>query len=163
MSGVAVIPSRVTYRGKAVPEIIIDSDMFDIVSRHSWFLAGGGPGGVYPTACIKYKPTLLHRFVWMHKRGEVPPIIDHIDRNPLNATIANLRSATPSLNARNANIGRGKFLPGAYKVFHRWTSQICVNGKHIYLGMFATEQDAHEAYMRERNLLLSTGKEAINE
>jgi len=44
-----------------------------------------------------------HRVIWLMVYGEpMPKIIDHIDRNSANNQLANLREATPSLNAGNS-------------------------------------------------------------
>jgi hypothetical protein len=52
---------------------------------------------------FKGKRFLVHRIVWVLNFGSIPSDlqIDHIDGNPFNNTIENLRLVTPSLNQRN--------------------------------------------------------------
>jgi hypothetical protein len=136
-----------------VPAITIDADVKDEVLQNYWSM--GGFRAKYPKAMIGRKMFLLHRFIWGLKREKLPAIIDHIDCNPLNATMANLREATPSLSARNKWLGWGKYLPGTKKRGQRWQSAIRINYKTIHLGSFASEFEAHAAYMSERSKLLA--------
>ena len=147
------IPPRKTRRGGIVPAITIDADVKDEVLQHYWSM--GGFRAKYPKAMIERKMFLLHRFIWELKRGEPPAIIDHIDRNPLNATMANLREATPTLSVQNRCLGWGKSLPGTKQCGRRWKSEIRINYKTVYLGSFASEFEAHAAYMSERSKLLA--------
>jgi hypothetical protein len=77
-------------------------------------------------------------------------IIDHINRNSLDNTRANLRFATPSQS--NMNRGRYKNAGSKYKGIHykkregKWWARITVNGKRKYLGSFKNEIDAAKAY-----------------
>ena len=57
---------------------------------------------------------LVHRVVWSLVYGDpVPPVLDHIDRNPANNHISNLRAVSQSTNLRNNKKGvsyhRGKW------------------------------------------------------
>ena len=44
---------------------------------------------------------LVHRIVYMMHYGELPEMLDHIDMDPANNNIGNLRPATKSLNSQN--------------------------------------------------------------
>ena len=69
-----------------------------------------------------------HRVAWRIYYGEQPPpMIDHIDRNPLNNAISNLRKATSSINNMN------KPAKGVYKDGKMWRAMIRINGKLIQL------------------------------
>lgn len=78
-------------------------------------------GGVYKTttgkplfwrvmvSCNGIKQTLkAHRVVWMITNGDIPEhfVIDHIDGNPLNNKLENLRLVSQKTNARNKRITR---------------------------------------------------------
>lgn len=75
---------------------IVDEDIFDEVNRYSWSYSHG-------YAHNGKMNIRLHRFIWNLKVGEIPEEleIEHIDRNPLNCQISNLRLATHAENMRN--------------------------------------------------------------
>ena len=101
-----------------------------------------------------YGQLLAHRLAWVYVHGAIADgvEIDHIDGNPTNNSIFNLRLATSTeqkLNKRvQSNSQSG--LKGAY--YHacrkgkKWRSQIKVGGRYIFLGYFDTAEDAHAAY-----------------
>ena len=78
--------------------------------------------------------------------------IDHIDGNPSNNAIANLRLATSSQQKQNKRVqsNNRSGLKGAF--YHacrkgkKWRSQIKVGDKLIFLGYFHTPEEAHAAY-----------------
>lgn len=78
--------------------------------------------------------------------------IDHIDCDPSNNAIENLRLATSSQQKQNRRVqsNNRSGLKGAY--YHachkgkKWRSQIKVGDRLIFLGYFHTAQEAHEAY-----------------
>lgn len=90
-----------------------------------------------------------HRLAWLYMAGEWPSEIDHIDCNPSNNRWSNLRIATRSQNLSNRKIPKNK-LKGAFPVTRsrKWRAQIVKDYKTIYLGIFSTELEAHEAYMK---------------
>jgi hypothetical protein len=89
-----------------------------------------------------------HRVVFALINGFFPPEVDHADMDRSNNSHGNLRAANKSLNMRNGRALKDG-LKGAYKDKNRWYSRIRgTDGKDLYLGTFATEQDAHEAYMK---------------
>lgn len=102
-----------------------------------------------------------HRLAWVYVYGADPGAleIDHIDGNPRNNAIANLRLATSSEQKRNKGVqsNNRSGLKGAY--YHachngkKWRSQIKVGNVLQFLGYFHTAQEAHEAY-REASLRL---------
>ena len=86
-----------------------------------------------------------HRLVWLVERGAWPTkFIDHVDGNPLNNLIANLREATNLQNQGNA-VHRG-YTVVQHKTCVRYHSRIRINGVAKYLGSFATPEAATAAY-----------------
>lgn len=96
---------------------------------------------------------LLHRFVFEHYHGPVPADkeVDHIDRDPLNNTPANLRAVTHSDNL--SNIGKRRDNTSGFKgVFlvnkgmpKPWHACITVRGRSLSLKYFATPAEAARA------------------
>jgi hypothetical protein len=108
------------------------------------------PNGAYVFTVAK-KLHYAHRLAWLYMTGEWPGVgIDHKDCNPQNNRWDNLRLADQSENNMNARkrSGTSSKFKGVY--FHaaaqKWGSQIHKNGKNSHLGLFETEQEAHNAY-----------------
>lgn len=75
-------------------------------------------------------------------------IVDHINRDPLDNRRVNLRLATLRQNMQNSFKG-GKFGKGVsyQKKSNRYQARLTTNeGKRIHLGMFATAQEARDAF-----------------
>lgn len=91
-----------------------------------------------------------HRLIWLLTYGYMPDFIDHIDRNPMNNKISNLRSVTKSENEHNRGIYKNNSsgYPGVCfnKQENKYQAEITANGKRIYLGRFATAEEAFLAY-----------------
>lgn len=110
-----------------------------------------GPRG-YVWVTINYVQYLAHRIIWAMYYGEPPPaIIDHIDGNPSNNAIENLRSATNRQNLWNAGpTKRSKTgIRGVCQLKSgkkRWRADIRINGRLTCLGFYATAEEASEAY-----------------
>ena len=84
-----------------------------------------------------------HRLAWLYMYGAWPSSgIDHVDRNPLNNAISNLREATPAQNMANV-AATGHTFDTAHGKFR---AQIKADGKNVYLGLFDTAEAASAAY-----------------
>ena len=70
--------------------------------------------------------------------------IDHIDRNPLDNRIENLRILTQQQNMWNRANTKGYHWD---KENNKWVARIKFNKKTIYLGRFTEEADAAQAYL----------------
>lgn len=100
-------------------------------------------GGIYYFA---------HRIIWVMCNGRIPdgPLIDHINRDPWDNRIENLRLATHSQNRANMNQNtntlsglRGVTLGGCK---NRWVARICVDGVTMNLGTYDRPEEAYARY-----------------
>jgi len=126
-----------------------------LVAPNRRFRVGTRAGGIYRVG-YRYinlfrRAYLEHRLVWLYVHGEWPVSdIDHINRDPLDNRLANLRVATRSEN--NANTGLRRNNTSGFKgvSFHkkagRWQARMTVNGRGRSLGLYATPEAAHAAY-----------------
>jgi HNH endonuclease len=92
----------------------------------------------------------------MHRLLLNPPsglIVDHINGDGLDNRRTNLRIGTQSNNCVNRLRTPGKFLRGARPKKNRWQASIKLNGKQRHLGYFASELEAHNAYLVEATRL----------
>ncbi len=98
--------ANATGNRKVIAEAVVDNDEFThgVLARFSWHLNRKG----YPVANSKgsdgkWRTVSLHRLRYEHEHGPVPSgmEIDHIDRNKLNGTSANLRAVSRSVNTAN--------------------------------------------------------------
>jgi hypothetical protein len=93
-----------------------------------------------------------HRLAWLYTYGEFPSTgIDHIDGNPNNNAICNLRVTSQSGN--NKNVAKRKDNKSGYKgvswcsITNKWKAQAQVDGKKKYIGLFDTPEEAFTAYV----------------
>jgi hypothetical protein len=94
---------------------------------------------------------LYHVIIWILSTGKDIPQgyeLDHINGNKIDSRIENLRLVTTRQNQQNRKKHRAGRLVGATYLKERnyWLSQIVIDKTHIHLGLFETEQEAHEAY-----------------
>lgn len=96
-----------------------------------------------------------HRLIWAMVSGDWPDKeIDHIDGNPANNRLENLRLATRSQNEANKGI-RSDNTSGAKGVSWvekdgRWAARIKFEGRQHNLGYFQTRSDAEAAVSAKR-------------
>ena len=110
---------------------------------------------------IKYKDRLYgaHRLAWLYMTGEHPKhLIDHINGNGLDNSIANLREATSYENAQNIfkpqkNNSHGNLGISYMSKKKLWRARISVNGKRIYIGSYKSQKDAAQAYLDAKRRL----------
>lgn len=93
------------------------------------------------------------RLVWFYVHGVWPAeYIDHINRDPSDDRISNLRIATPRQNTWNSRVRKtsGSGVRGVrYDPRNRlnpWRAAIAVNGKRVHLGGFPDLESAEAAF-----------------
>ena len=113
-----------------------------------------GDSGVYATQLLG-RNLLIHRLVWLYKSssayhyGDVPKLLDHINRDDTDNRYGNLRPADPSLNGINSDYNgegyRGVTAKKTHSGRYRWIARLCDK----YLGTYDTAKEAGLAYDRE--------------
>ena len=92
----------------------------------------------------------LHRLAFLFMGEEIPYCVDHINRVRDDNRWCNLRAATWSGNVANtgkySNNTSGLKGVSFHKNRGKWVAHIGFNGKDIYLGIYKTPEEAHEAY-----------------
>ena len=120
-------------------------------------MAGTAASKGYWRMYVDYKWYQAHRLVWLWHHGFMPKkYLDHINGVRHDNRIENLREATHSENAQNqkkANTRNLSGLLGVSKDRKRWRSEIKINDRRIHIGMFATPEEAHLAYLAKKREL----------
>lgn len=96
-----------------------------------------------------------HRLAWLYMTGTWPANdIDHIDGNPSNNALANLRDVTRSVNLQNRRAAMGhnttSGVLGVSSKRNKWRARIKVDGRHVSLGHFDTIEEAQAAYLEAK-------------
>jgi hypothetical protein len=117
----------------------------------------------YKTVVIHPSPKIcmIHLLVY-HSFNKTKPIqgfhVDHIDRNPLNNKLQNLRQVTQRQNHHNRKnqsiygVGVSKQKGCVTKPF---LATISINKNKIYLGHFETQEEANQAYQLKKQQIES--------
>ena len=132
---------------------IVDDEDFEALSKYAW-RALVKKTRVYAVRKAKKPGLRAGTFMAMHRQVIDAPDgrdVDHIDRNPLNNTKANLRLCSGAENSRNTSRAPGKW---GYRgvTFHKkgrerpFEAYIGFQWKKISLGYFPTAVAAAEAY-----------------
>lgn len=97
---------------------------------------------------IKGKLYRAHRLAWLYVFGEMPAKeIDHINGNPTDNRITNLREATPIENKWNRRVVNKIGFKGVQRVHpNSYMATITIHKKRTYLGCFKTPEEAHAVY-----------------
>lgn len=125
-----------------------------------WKKSGSGrcvfkPAGVdlntgYRRIVINGDSYQYHNILWNVVHGKIPKgmTVDHIDRDPSNNSIKNLRllnyslqNCNKSMQSNNTSGVVGVNLADAGR-FGKWEASINVNGKKVRLGRFSTVEEA---------------------
>lgn len=104
----------------------------------------------YTVICVKSKRYKAHRLAWLYMHGYFPEnVIDHMDRNPSNNAISNLREVSQACNLRNCKISKSNKSGVTGVCFVRtrgyYNAQITNNSKRTTLGNFKSKVDAIKA------------------
>lgn len=100
-----------------------------------------------------------HRLAWLYVHGEHPENqIDHINGDPSDNRISNLRKATQLENAQNRRRPQKNNEHGSLGITYDsrkklWRARIGVNGKRKYIGKYKSQEEAAQAYIEAKRLL----------
>lgn len=108
----------------------------------------------------KLTSALVNRLVYQAFKGDLDDtmVIDHIDRNPSNNHVSNLRQVTHRENSANRNQEgtSSKYIGVSWiKKYQKWSSWIHRDGRNRFLGYFDCEEKAHHAYQSAKRELKS--------
>lgn len=145
---------------KTLPDVSVLRDAFvadhasgHLYWRHGWRAgkeAGSPTSDGYRQVRVSGALHMVHRILWALHHGENPADeIDHVDGDPSNNAIANLRAATHGQNMQNAAL-RSDNRSGVKgvswcRLSGKWKAQIHLNGGNRHLGCFASLTDAKSA------------------
>lgn len=119
-----------------------DGDLYWKVDRGSNKVKGQKAGCLningYLDVKINKKSYKTHRLIFMWHHGYMASEIDHIDRNPANNKIENLRQATRGQNQQNKSIQKNNTsgFKGVYKHENKWRVRLMVDGKSKSFGLY---------------------------
>ena len=96
----------------------------------------------YHKVCINSKQYAIHQLIWILHKGQIPngKIIDHVDGNPYNNKIENLRIASLQENQYNCKLRKDNTsgIKGVSwdKRTSKWKVQLMIYGKKKGLGYY---------------------------
>lgn len=129
-------------RCEEVARTKINLEDVDKVKQFKWGLTEHG----YVVALVEGKRTYLHKFLIDKNNSSY---IDHINGNRLDNRKSNLRKCTNQQNCCNTRLSKNNSsgITGVYwsKEKNKWTAQIMVNRKCIYLGRYDNIDEAIKA------------------
>jgi hypothetical protein len=120
-------------------------------------LSGSKHADGYLRSHINYKSHYNHRLIFLIHYGYMPKYIDHIDGNPANNCIENLRDVTNGQNQQNRKINQNN--KSGHKNVHwsnsmkKWCVQITVNDVIKTVGFYECVDAAGLVAQEERNKL----------
>lgn len=140
-------------------ETLVDAEDVEFLGQFNWRWYGNPDRKGLGYALLPNKQGKMHRILFNNPDGM---FVDHINGNSLDNRKSNLRVVTNRENQQNRRIHRDGRLVGS--CFHirskKWESNIRINKKLKHLGYFKTEYEAHQAYMKAYNELITKGKSA---
>lgn len=107
--------------------------------------------------CVKVLGLNLkaHRIAWKITYGDEPECIDHINRNPSDNSLENLRAVSQSVNCQNKRVqsNNSSGVPGVYFSEGKWTAAIQIGPKRTKIGRFQTKEQAITARLEAEGKL----------
>lgn len=108
----------------------------------------------YVQVRLNGKLYLVHRLVFLYHHGHLPPVLDHIDGNPTNNKIENIRKASTVENMRNRKINKNNTSTVKNVYFHKpsqkWQARLRVDGVNKSAGYYDTIEEAEKVIRQKR-------------
>jgi len=142
--------------GSVTGEAIIDSNVLPLIKNMKWHMNAQG----YAVSRPDGKYVRLHHLILGTSWKELSKNknqIDHINMNPLDNRVSNIRYANSGQNRTNAS--KREFMNGVktssrfkgvylHTQMKKWNAYISIDNKRHSLGLFKNESDAGRAYDR---------------
>lgn len=134
-----------------------------VAQQRAGFIAGSKNSKGYKRIRINGSYYYCHRLAFLYLYGEMPEgVVDHIDGNPSNNSINNLRCVSRSQNAQNLKQSHSdsktkELGVWVHKQTGKYCSQITVKSKRISLGLFNSTQEAKNAYLKAKREIHECG------
>jgi hypothetical protein len=126
-------------------KVVIGNRAGCLVGNGYWYVTIGGK---------RYKAA---RIIFLMHHGYLPEIVDHIDGNPVNDNIDNLRAATRITNNwnRKSSSNNTSGVPGLTfnKEKNKWQVRIEANYKVYHIGYFTYKSEAENVVRNVRKIL----------
>ena len=96
-----------------------------------------------------------HRLAILYTQGAWPADeVDHIDGNPSNNALSNLRTCSHAENHQNRSMPSHNRSGLQGVTWHRqkrlWRASVVLEGKHTHVGLFTDKSEAYEAYLKAK-------------
>ncbi len=148
----------ITNKGE---EILVDDDKYHFLKTiSSWFINNDG----YPSGTLDSKCHCLHKFLMQDIEQLENTVVDHINRNKLDARMNNLRYASYSLSSHNTTKQEDTKFPykGIRKHGNKFRYNISCNGTK-YENIYNTMLEAANGYISKSNELHNINTSLITE
>jgi hypothetical protein len=128
----------VSTKGRIL-KVLIDKEMIPTLGKFRWHYSSR-----YICTRFKCQTLSIQYFILPRKEGF---IIDHINRDPLDNRLCNLRYATTQQNSWNRSSKERNF-KGVYfnKNIKRWIALVTIGGKKVLIDSFLTKEEGLKAY-----------------
>lgn len=136
---------RIIYTEKG-EEYKVDDDLYEALNKVTWWCTSRGHAQGWVDGEFVY----MH---WLVLEGDGERIYDHIDGDPTNNQLNNLRLVTYTQNAVNTKKQEGttSLYKGVswYEKLNKWVMKYYEDKRQIHGGYFECQHDAAEAYNTE--------------